>query len=76
MIADMEAESFSFFRFAMNQSQRHKREFQQQPLSQAELNYFQALSERSRLEQAKIEATPGPSFDDYLSAILKAYENL
>ena len=76
IIADMRAESSSFFRFAMNQSQAHKAEFERQGLSQTELTYFQALSEKSLREQAQIEATPGPSFDDYLAAMLKTYKSL
>ena len=72
----MRAEPMPFFRFAMNQSQAHKAEFKRQALSQTELAYFQALSETSRREQAKIEATPGPNFDAYLEAMLKTYQSL
>ena len=76
IIEDMRAEPMPFFRFAMNQSQAHKAEFKRQALSQTELAYFQALSETSRREQAKIEATPGPNFDAYLEAMLKTYQSL
>jgi len=60
----------------MNQSQAHKAEFERQALSQTELAYFRALSEKSWREQAQIEATPGPNFDDYLEAMLKTYKSL
>ena len=63
-----------FFRFALNQSERHRRWFSEQPLSATELARHEQRAEQRRIrsfdEQRRIEANSEESFDEFLAAYL------
>ena len=59
-----------FFRFALNQSERHRRWFSERPLSAAELARHERRAARSFNEQRRIEAGSDESFDEFLTAYL------
>ncbi len=72
----MQQESIPYFRFAMNQSLAHKAHHASYDVSDAIKAHFRELAADSVSAQAKIDKTPAPGFDEYLSNILKAYEPL
>ena len=59
-----------FFRFALNQSERHRRWFSERPLSVRELVRQEQRAIRSFDEQHRIEAGSPESFDEFLAAYL------
>jgi glutamate--cysteine ligase len=69
----MKEESIPFFRFAMNQSIRHRDTHLNQQLAAAELESFARNADESIIEQKKIEAADNGNFDDYLAKIMAAY---
>lgn len=69
----MKQESIPFFRFAMNQSIKHREQHQLHVLSNAELENFRQTAIDSVSDQLKIEAGDQISFDEYLANIMAAY---
>ena len=59
-----------FFRFALNQSERHRRWFSERPLSAAELARHERRVVHSFDEQRRIEASDRESFEDFLASYL------
>ena len=59
-----------FFRFALNQSERHRRRFSERPLPAGELARHEQRAARSFDEQRRIEAASEESFDEFLAAYL------
>ena len=72
----MEQESIPFFRFAMNQSIKHRTQHQSQPLTQAEQQEFADLARQSIEAQQSIESQPSTDFEHYLADIMAAYQPL
>ena len=59
-----------FFRFALNQSERHRRWFSERPLSPTELTRHEQRAAGSFDEQHRIEASDHESVEDFLAAYL------
>ena len=76
VLADMEKESISYFRFAMNKAQEYEKYFRESPLSKADTEMFEAMSAKSIDDQRAIEANEEVSFDDYLTSLQKSYSDL
>ncbi|MCH6582364.1 MAG: glutamate--cysteine ligase [Acidiferrobacterales bacterium] len=66
MLAEMRANKTSFFGFAMDMSQRHKAYFSEQPMTDAQVRYFEDATQQSIARQQEIEVADELSFDDYL----------
>jgi glutamate--cysteine ligase len=66
MLAEMRANKISFFGFAMDMSQRHKAYFSEQPMTDAQVRYFEDATQQSIARQQEIEVADELSFDDYL----------
>ncbi|HIG43360.1 MAG TPA: glutamate--cysteine ligase [Gammaproteobacteria bacterium] len=73
---DMKSESIPFFRFAMNKALAHKNHFQEQPLSVAELAYFNDLAATSTADQHQLEQSREENFDTYLQKIQQQYRDI
>lgn len=67
ILAEMQANKLSFFDFSMQQSLKHKTYLQNNGLDAATIAHMQAMSEKSRVEQRKIEEADTLSFDEYLA---------
>lgn len=76
VLADMEKEELSYFRFAMNKAIEHQAYFQQSPLSKSDAETFESLSRRSVEEQKAIESNNDVSFEEYLANLQKSYSDL
>jgi len=76
ILNDMKDQSIPFFRFAMNQAIKHKASFLANPLDQAGLKRYVAMSEQSFTDQDLVEKNDSISFDDYLANLQHEYENL
>jgi glutamate--cysteine ligase len=76
ILADMAAQSKPFFRFAMDQTQAHGREFRSQPLSGEQLNHYQQECKLSLEQQRAIEAADTLSFEQYLANYFEQYQQL
>ena len=59
-----------FFRFGLNQSERHRRWFAERPLPATELARHERRAAQSFDEQRRIEAGSEESFDEFLAAYL------
>ncbi len=59
-----------FFRFGLNQSERHRRWFSERPLSSAERARHEQRAAQSFDEQRRIEAGDRESFENFLAAYL------
>ena len=55
------------FRFAMNQSVAHQGYFDEHPMRSSRVEMFEALSERSIADQARMEANDTETFDAYVA---------
>lgn len=76
ILADMSNQSIPFFRFAMNQSIKHKTYFQSHPLTKDRHSYYETIAKDSFLSQAKIESSENESFPAYLKKIEQGYLDL
>lgn len=76
ILADMSNQSIPFFRFAMNQSIKHKSYFQSHPLPNDRRSYFETIANDSFLHQAEIESLDKESFPRYLKKIEQGYLDL
>ncbi len=76
VLADMESEGISYFRFAMNKSIEHQAYFQQAPLSREDTEMFESMSHKSFEDQRATEARDEVSFEKYLSNLQDAYSDL
>ena len=74
ILDDMRGQNISFFRFAMNQAMNHRQSFLAEPLNRQEQDEFITMSEQSVQDQLAIENTDSLSFDEYLAALQKEYE--
>ena len=76
VLAEMEKEGISYFRFAMNKSIEYQTHFQQSPLSQDVAEMFKLMSSKSFDDQRAIEAKDGISFEQYLRNLQTSYSDL
>ena len=74
ILNDMRGQNIPFFRFAMNQAMNHRQSFLAEPLNRQEQDEFITMSEQSVQDQLAIENTDSLSFDEYLAALQKEYE--
>jgi glutamate--cysteine ligase len=70
VLATMQRQSIPYFRFAMDASLAHKRDFDGRPLSPAELERHHALAARSLADQHAIEAADEVDFPTFLEDYL------
>lgn len=76
ILADLRRDHLSFFRFAMNWSERHAADFRQQPLSAVEERVFADEAAASLARQKAMEATEQESFEHYLAHYFEQYQAL
>lgn len=76
ILADMKAEGIPYFRFAMNKAFEHSTFFKSRPLPDDKQQQFEALAEKSRQDQAKIELADNIDFDSYLANVASGYQAL
>ena len=76
VLAEMEKEEISYFKFAMNKSIEHQTHFQQSLLSQNIVEMFESISSKSLDDQRAIEAKDGISFEQYLRNLQNSYSDL
>ncbi|MFT4712325.1 MAG: glutamate--cysteine ligase [Candidatus Azotimanducaceae bacterium] len=76
ILNDVEKESKSYFRFAMDKAQKHRAYFNNTPLSSADLEHFKALSRKSVEDQRAIDAKDQLPFEDYLKKLQNSYADL
>jgi len=74
ILKSMQDEKIPFFRFAMNQSLKHKDTFNKCQLSAAKQAYFDNLSEASLNQQHTLEETDDQPFQEFLKEYLKVPE--
>ena len=70
VLAAIEEQGDSFFRFAMAQSQRHRDHFASRPLEQAEQQAFMAMASQSLADQQAMEQADAIDFDTYVERYL------
>lgn len=70
ILAMLRSEGAPFFRFAMDQSLKHRADLLAQPLSEQRENEFRRMSVESLDEQKKIEAGDVLSFDEYIESYI------
>lgn len=75
ILADMEKENITFFRFASNMSQKNRDYFTQYPLD-GKLDHYHALAEQSLQKQTEIEKSDTMSFDEYLADYYSQYQHV
>lgn len=73
ILETMKKESIPFFRFAMNQSTKHREQHQSHGLTSTELESFRQAASQSLSEQAAIDDAEEISFDEYLANVMAAY---
>lgn len=66
LIAEMRTAGEGFFHTAMRLSQQHQNYFGEEPMSDADLEWFEQVARTSIDEQAALEASDDLSFDEYL----------
>ena len=66
VLAEMRANSESFFEFAMRKSGEHRRYFKRRALGARQREQFEEESRRSLVQQRQIEAADRVPFDEYL----------
>ena len=76
VLREMREDGLPFFRFGMRYSRRWAEHFRARPLDPATLQAFEEESARSLAEQAGLEATEEPRFEDYLADYFAQYEAL
>lgn len=76
VLNDMEKESKSYFRFAMDKALEHQAYFKGTPLASADLEQFKAISGKSVEDQRAIDATDQLPFEEYLKNLQEAYADL
>lgn len=76
ILSQMQSESIPFFRFAMNQSLKHKQQHLSTEVSEELSDRFTAMAAKSVDDQVAIDNADAPNFDDYLQNILDAYPTL
>ncbi len=74
ILQTMEHENIPFFRFAMNQSLKHKETFASCPLEESKRTYFDRLTRESLQKQSDIEASDELPFEEFLAEYLKVPE--
>jgi glutamate--cysteine ligase len=72
ILADMSTQNISFYRFAANMSLKHGDYFSRYDLSEQQAHY-QALAEKSLIEQQHIESSDRVDFDTYLANYYAQY---
>ena len=70
MLAALAKRKLPFFRFALDQSERHRRWLAEPPLTSEELDLHEERATQSFAEQARIEAEDQGSFDAFLEHYL------
>lgn len=76
ILADMSAQDKPFFRFAMDLTEQHGKDFRSQALSAEQLAHYKEQSKQSIEQQQAIEAADQISFEDYLEQYYKQYGKL
>jgi glutamate--cysteine ligase len=76
VLREMREEGLPFFRFGLRYSRRWAEYFATRSLDPATLQAFEEETARSLAEQAALEATEEPSFEDYLAGYYAQYEAL
>lgn len=76
ILADMSAQDKPFFRFAMDQTQQHGKNFRSQALTAEQLTFYKEQSKRSIERQQAIEAADQISFEEYLEQYYEQYKQL
>ena len=76
ILTDMQDLQIPFFRFAMNQTLKHREHFRSRPLNSSDAAMFADLAKQSAIDQEAIEATDAKDFDIYLADILAVYQAL
>ena len=68
VLAELQTRGESFRDFAMRYSREHAAAFKARPLSETELNRFEALTAQSLAEQAELESAEPGDFDTFVAA--------
>jgi glutamate--cysteine ligase len=76
ILSGMQEQSIPFFRFAMNQSLRHRETHLQSELTQTVADKFNQLAAQSMVKHAEIDEASDSDFDRYLADVLAAYPSL
>lgn len=66
IVKEIESRKEGFFPFAFELSQKHKKEFVENPLSEEKLHYYQKAAKDSHDKKAEIEANDKISFEEFL----------
>jgi len=67
MMAEMRASGENFFRCTRQLSERHRRFFEERPLDQSRLSFFNEAAEQSLRAQQTLEAADDKPFDEFLA---------
>ncbi len=70
VLADIERHGNSFFRFALTQSEAHRKHFTERPLDAESMRAFRTQADASLAEQAAIEAADEVDFDTFVERYL------
>ncbi|PHS73720.1 MAG: glutamate--cysteine ligase [Cycloclasticus sp.] len=70
VLASMKKQNLPFFKFAMNQAEKHQTYFKQKKLSSEQLDFFKMASEQSIKDQTQLETSDSVNFDTFLSMYL------
>lgn len=76
ILTDMSAQSKPFFRFAMDLTQQHGRNFRTHPLSAEKQAHFNQLSQQSLEKRRAIESADKITFEEYLEQYYQQYQQL
>jgi len=68
IVKEIEQLKEGFFPFALELSQKHKKEFVDNPLSDDRLNYYQSIAKTSHQNTAEMEANDQISFEEFLAS--------
>ncbi len=75
LLADMQSQQQTFFRLAMQLSERHKQHFSESSLSTERQQHYRYMAEQSLQRQSQIEAQPQPPMDEYLADYYRQYQD-
>lgn len=68
IVKEIESKKEGFFPFAFELSQKHKREFVENPLSEERLRHYQTVAKKSHGKKAELEASDNISFEEFLAS--------
>jgi len=68
IVKEIESRKEGFFPFAFELSQKHKKEFVENPLSEERLEHYQKVAKDSHEKKSEIEANDKLSFEEFLAS--------